>query len=502
MLTLFLTATFIELVIVSQFGWKFRRIFGAIASLTLAFASSAILISDFNLLSLVIFSASSYRIVNLFRVVDGQIIGSRLKPRYNQTLFWLLVVQALSASLWWVTSHYDLSLSISAGFYAIAIIQVIAAVLIFIFSSKNVQMTKYKPSLKFYSDNELPTVSVAVPARNETANLHKCIDSIISNDYPKLEVLVLDDCSQDSTADVIKGYAQAGVRFLHGQEPNKSWLAKNQAYQQLLEAANGEFMLFCGADTQLSPHAIRSLVSHALDRKKSMICVLPIRENTSFMASIIQPLRFWWELALPRKLFNRPPVLSTCWLINRRDLIKLGGFKAVSRSIIPEGYFARHLIRTNSYSFVRTSFELRVATMKSFKDQLLRALRFRYPEVHRRIELVWLLTLLESLVLLGPFVMVFLGLVNLNLVIISLAVTSCLLLYLSQYLINRVSTAKVSALSVVNFPISVLVELIIANISMVQYEFSDVTWKDRNICIPVMNLKPQKRVRLSDLARG
>jgi len=66
---------------------------------------------------------------------------------------------------------------------------------------------------------DLPTVSVCIPARNENAALADYITAALASDYPKLEVLVLDDCSQDDTSEVIRSFAHQGVRFVQGSAP-------------------------------------------------------------------------------------------------------------------------------------------------------------------------------------------------------------------------------------------------------------------------------------------
>src|ERR1043166_7898532 len=55
---------------------------------------------------------------------------------------------------------------------------------------------------------ELPLVSILVPARNEEANIERCLSSILSMDYPKdkYEVLIGDDASSDNTATVVEKF--------------------------------------------------------------------------------------------------------------------------------------------------------------------------------------------------------------------------------------------------------------------------------------------------------
>lgn len=495
MLVLFIALGLIELLLALGAGWKYRRALaiGLIPSLT--FVSLALIGVSPNLFTVITGAVSIFRLINLLRIIENRLHGDYLRHVFRQTSYSLVMVQFFVLALWQTYQILGLNLSSRHLLFLVALLQLLAAAIISFVTFRNIQETKPRRQLVFYSDQELPTVSVAIPARNETANLTHCIDSVLATDYPKLEVLVLDDCSQDETSDVIRAYAQSGVRFLHGKEPQTKWLAKNQAYQQLAEAASGEFILFCGVDTQLAPHTIRSLVSMALERKKSMVSVLPKRSALRFSASLIQPLRYWWELALPRKLVNRPPVLSSCWLIKRTELLKYGGFAAVSRSVIPESYFAKRFIMNNGYSFVRTAPDIPVTSIKGFTDQFERAIRVRYPEVHRRLELVWLLNMLEIVFLLGPFILLVYALVYgspaFNLIIF----VSCILLFAAHGSIAAVSTTKLSVAAVFNFPLAVFVELYVANLSMLRYEFSEVAWKERNICIPVMGVEAQMRRR-------
>ena len=49
----------------------------------------------------------------------------------------------------------------------------------------------------------LPLVSVLIPARDEERNIGRCLESLLRQDYPRLEILVLDDESSDRTADIV-----------------------------------------------------------------------------------------------------------------------------------------------------------------------------------------------------------------------------------------------------------------------------------------------------------
>jgi len=90
-----------------------------------------------------------------------------------------------------------------------------------------------------------PRVSVLVPARNEGHNIAACVRSLLAQDYPDLEVLVLDDASDDGTARIRDGFsADRRLRVLPGLPLPPGWLGKNWACHQLARAATRELLLF------------------------------------------------------------------------------------------------------------------------------------------------------------------------------------------------------------------------------------------------------------------
>src|SRR5688500_13660714 len=100
---------------------------------------------------------------------------------------------------------------------------------------------------------DMPTVSICIPARNETHALADCLYSVLQSDYEKLEVIVLDDCSHDKTSRIIKSFAQDGVRFIQGEMPAEGWLGKNYACETLAAQANGEYLIYMSVDTRIEP---------------------------------------------------------------------------------------------------------------------------------------------------------------------------------------------------------------------------------------------------------
>ncbi len=72
--------------------------------------------------------------------------------------------------------------------------------------------------------SELPSVTLAIPARNETHAIRETLTEAVASEYSRLEILVIDDCSQDRTPQIIRDFAHDGIRFIQGTELNENWL--------------------------------------------------------------------------------------------------------------------------------------------------------------------------------------------------------------------------------------------------------------------------------------
>lgn len=466
--------------------WKVRRAAILLPMALTVYGTVLFYIEEKNVWCVFVAVVSLFRVINHLRIVKNRMHEAYLRRTAMRTGFVLGAAQITLA-----VAAVNFAPSFSDSLRVLVAAQIVIAAVLLLVAVSNIRKTKHRPALENYADKELPTVTIAIPARNETRDLEDCLRSIIANNYPKFEVLVLDDCSHDRTPEIIKQFAQDGVRFIQGDEPKEHWLAKNQAYDKLAEEATGEILVFCGVDVRFGPETIRSLITTLLAKKKDMLSVLPRRMSSDVLAAFIQPLRYWWELAIPRKLLNRPSVLSTCWVIRRKTLEKLGGFDAVQHTILPEGYFAREVVKSNGYSFIRADDVLDVQTRKGLPEQRDTAVRMRYPQLRRRLEWVTLLVTGELLFFAGPFAVaasaLWAGFGTVQLA----ALTASVLLVVTHVSIVQVSNPANVLVAAVNLPIVIATELFLGLSSMFKYEFSTVDWKGRNVCEPVMHVIPR-----------
>ncbi|SVB35138.1 uncharacterized protein METZ01_LOCUS187992, partial [marine metagenome] len=91
-----------------------------------------------------------------------------------------------------------------------------------------------------------PYVSVCIPARNEGRDIKNCIESLLSQDYPNFEVIVVDDNSSDNTAKIVCSMAKeySNLIFVAGAQLEPGWMGKPYALHQAYQKSRGKYLLF------------------------------------------------------------------------------------------------------------------------------------------------------------------------------------------------------------------------------------------------------------------
>jgi cellulose synthase/poly-beta-1,6-N-acetylglucosamine synthase-like glycosyltransferase len=122
---------------------------------------------------------------------------------------------------------------------------------------------------RVHKEDWSPTVTVIITAYNEERDIGAKLENTLALDYPqdKLEIIVASDCSSDRTDEIVRGYAERGVR-LHRQQER---LGKTSAQNAAVELAQGEIILFSDATTDYSPDVLRVIVPSFADQ--SVGCV-------------------------------------------------------------------------------------------------------------------------------------------------------------------------------------------------------------------------------------
>jgi cellulose synthase/poly-beta-1,6-N-acetylglucosamine synthase-like glycosyltransferase len=123
----------------------------------------------------------------------------------------------------------------------------------------------------------LPRLSVVVPARDEASAIGRALESLLAQDYPDLEIIVVDDRSSDATGNILRDLAARNPRLvtLRVDELPAGWLGKNHALWRGAEHATGEWILFTDADVVFAPGALCRAVAYAADEKLDHLTLAP-----------------------------------------------------------------------------------------------------------------------------------------------------------------------------------------------------------------------------------
>lgn len=126
-------------------------------------------------------------------------------------------------------------------------------------------------------DRPWPAVSIIVTARNEERHLEPALRTLLQLDYPALQVVVVNDRSEDGTGEIVERLAaeDGRVRPVHVSQLPAGWLGKNHAVQAGAEQADGDYLLLTDADVYMEPETLRRAVDFARQRDADHVALLP-----------------------------------------------------------------------------------------------------------------------------------------------------------------------------------------------------------------------------------
>lgn len=324
---------------------------------------------------------------------------------------------------------------------------------------------------------ELPSVSVCIPVRNEEHAMTHCLEDVLASRYPKLEVLVYDDSSKDETPSLIKAFARDGVRFIEGVKLEDGWLGKNAALNTLLSSATGSYVIFLDVDTRIKPDTIGQLVAYAQQTKATMVSALPVRVHAWRASTLFAPLRYFWKLL--QHTAARPIAASSMWLIDRKAFIAdYDDFSALKSATEPEMVLAAVFAKKDAYRFLISYELLGIRYEKKLSSQIETGVRVRFP--------AYGFSMLRSLAV-AVLLLVYLA-IPLGLLLGGgtwyawLAAVACIVSgYVLYWRYLSVVWREGSVIAALLYPFVVLLDSVIILQSAWSYTRKQVTWKGRNI---------------------
>ncbi len=203
---------------------------------------------------------------------------------------------------------------------------------------------------------DYPLVSVLIPARNEERNIAACLDSMLAQDYPNYEILVLDDNSEDSTSEIIAEYAEKHdkIKAYRGGELLPGWTGKNNACRQLVEKANGAIFVFTDADNTYGSSAIKNSIKFMSKYELDFMSSFPQQITKSISEKIIIPFLdlviysffiLWSQYYIKWNIFA---AANGQWIVCKKtSYLEIGGHAKVKGRIVEDVSLFREAKRRN-----------------------------------------------------------------------------------------------------------------------------------------------------------
>ena len=205
-----------------------------------------------------------------------------------------------------------------------------------------------------------PMVSVLIPARNEERNIGTTLSTLARQDYPRMEIVVLNDNSADGTEAVVKERAGADprIRLIQGGALPEGWVGKSYACHQLAGEAQGDLLLFVDADTAHEQWSVGAAVEEMRRSRADLLTVIPAQTMRTFWEKLILPLLHYSTfcfLPMPLVSVTRSPKLAMAngqFMLFRKEVYRaIGGHAGVRTAMVEDVWLSRR-VKEEGYRLV------------------------------------------------------------------------------------------------------------------------------------------------------
>jgi glycosyltransferase involved in cell wall biosynthesis len=232
----------------------------------------------------------------------------------------------------------------------VTLLLVAGAVLVLLYQGAAIlfayQLTNLEPLPPTPTPPSRGRVSVIIAARNEADDLGATLDDLLAQDYPDLEIVVVEGGSTDATRAVI---AARGSRVRCVDEPPlpDGWVGKSWACWVGAQATDAPWLLFLDADVRTHPAAVRTAVEWAFRDHLDLASIGVRVEMVGFWEKLVLPI--WVQRILmayrpahmQRARPRAPMANGQFWLTPRSAYVRTGGHEAVKAWIMEDIAIAR-----------------------------------------------------------------------------------------------------------------------------------------------------------------
>jgi len=332
-------------------------------------------------------------------------------------------------------------------------------------------------------------LSVIIPARNEERDIAESLRSVLQQSGDDFEVIVVNDHSTDTTAEIIADVEQSDPRIkpIHNPDLPEGWLGKCNAMQRGAKMAVGDYFLFSDAD-----------IIHARGSFATALSVME-KEGYDFISLfprfVVQP--FWEHVMLPmymvglgKLLAVKDPELPTAedaraagafMLIKSQVFRELGGFQQIKTEMADDIALARLVARRGYSAGFRLAPDcLRVSMFKNNRDAFWSTTKNVLLAVEGRTWLAVPQIFLAAFLFMTPLVAFAAGILQNDLILSIIGGAVYVLQYASLFLMRRL--VDFQPLKAIFFPLVVIVATCTISRALFYYYVKGaILWRGRTI---------------------
>lgn len=225
---------------------------------------------------------------------------------------------------------------------------------------------------------EVPFLSVILTCRNNIRDIVRCVSSLLHQSYPRFEVIVVDEQSNDGSWErlqELQAQEPVPLRLLRTRHSPEEGVERLSARSHGVEVARGSWLLFTETDTYHAPDLLSRAMAYTRARDLALLSIAPRQECRSFWEHVWQPLLFqYMDLLMPMVRVADPTVpdawaSSSFLLIAREAYTEAGGHTGEVPEILRASGLARR-VKALEYrvEFVKAMDLLQVRTYRGLRE--------------------------------------------------------------------------------------------------------------------------------------
>ena len=287
--------------------------------------------------------------------------------------------------------------------------------------------------------SSLDTLTVLIPARNEAPQLGKILPSILSQGTG-ITVLVVDDCSDDETAEVATKILDSQGVVIKGKPLQEGWVGKLWALEQGLKHVKTKYILLMDADIVLERGILSSVLSFMEKKDIDFFSLMAWLNMEYFLERLFMPaFVYFFKLLYPFKLANKKgnfvAAAAGGFILTKTEILKnIGAFSTLKGSIIDDCTLAQK-VKDRGY----TTFVGLTKCVKSIRKYQNLATIWHMVERTAYTQLLYnpFLLILATFLLVTCFIVPTVGLFSCNLLTLVISLTTLFIMYISYVPVLR-----------------------------------------------------------------